>query len=204
MRKSTKLQLLIFLLFCVFNTTAHAQRNSVTVSGVGNFNPTTWLTLTAMNDTPMISFNKSSFGGAAEYSRWFTPTVAVGAMYEVNPSDIKFFLATGKFSIDPHLLHQEVIVLATERQSAGPIMIFEQVGPGVVLTYGNEPYDHPGWTADFALVYGGGVERVVNRRVSLVGGLRFLNSKPGCYDDHTCKASWGVTEDGHAGVQIRW
>lgn len=202
MRSRALSRLSISAILLLAGCVAHlaAQNNSLTLYGAGNYNPTTLLILTAQHDNPMVSFNKSSFGGAAEYDRWLTPRIAAGVLYEQNPSDIKFFMSNGKFSIDPRLTHFEVMTLVTEREPLGRLTVFQQEGTGADITYGPQP----GASADIALAFGGGVEFPLARHVAIPVGILFFDSQPGCYRDPTCRPTWGVTEDGHLGIRVSW
>jgi hypothetical protein len=173
-------------------------RNEVGIFAAGNINPVSSISI---QNTPhsVVSSNKSSIGGGAEYRHWITDRSALGLLYTQNPSDGKL-LWQGQNSIWPQM-RWDISVLATESFHVRKIAPFVSAGPGVVVTNG---HDNSGWSAGLAFVAGLGADYQLNRRFSARTGITFLDTKSGCYDDPTCHESWGVVEDLRVGVVYRW
>ncbi len=174
------------------------QRNDVAIFAVGNLNPVSNISI---QNTPhlAVSSNKSSLGGSAEYRRWFSDRFALGLLYTQNPSDGKL-LWQGRNYIWPQM-RWDLSVLVTESFILRNLAPFVSAGPGVVLTNG---YGNSGWSAGFAFVAGLGAEYQLSRRFSARTGITFLDTRSGCYDDPTCRETWGVVEDLRVGFVYKW
>jgi hypothetical protein len=173
-------------------------RNEVGIFTNGNLNPVSFI---SVQNTPhvAVSSNKSSLGGSAEYRRWFSDHHALGLLYAQNPSDGKL-LWQGQNYIWPQM-RWDLSVLATESFSVRNMAPFVCGGPGIVLTNG---YGISGWSAGFAFVAGLGTDYQLSRRFSARTGITFLDTRSGCYDDPTCRDTWGVVEDLRVGLVYKW
>jgi hypothetical protein len=173
-------------------------RSDVAVFALGNFNPATDIII---HNTPhlAVSSNKSSLGGSAEYRHWFSARNALGILYAQNPSDGKL-LWQGQNYIWPQM-RRDFSLLATQEMAIGRFLPFLDEGPGVVVTNG---YSNCGWSAGFALVAGLGADFQISRRFSARTGITFLDTSSGCYDDHTCRETWGVVKDLRVGLVYKW
>jgi hypothetical protein len=177
---------------------------------VGNYNSTSFVHLNdaSHGGQQIVSSNKSSFGGGAEYRWRLSDRNALGFLYVQNPSDGRLWTsstasmsgASTQTYIWP-LMRYDFSILATQSFKAGRITPFVSEGPGVVVTNG---YDNSGWSAGFAFVAGVGTEYELNPRLSARTGITFLNTKGGCYDDPTCRETWGVVEDLRIGFVYKW
>ncbi|HTV54143.1 MAG TPA: hypothetical protein VMI06_04430 [Terriglobia bacterium] len=200
----TALAWLLPLLFCVG---ASAQKNAVEIFAVGNFNPSTYIFLgyKTANPLPTFSSDKSAMGGGADYQFWFKPHVAAGLEYEQNPSDGHLVSETLPVSAFRHYtwpeMRYELLALTTQQADIGRFSLFIQEGVGSVVTNG---YSNSGWSHDFAIATGYGLRFHTTKRTSLFAGERILDSKQGCYEDHTCLQTWGTTQDLHAGLTFLW
>jgi hypothetical protein len=176
----------------------YGQRADVGIFAVGNFNPSTDISI---QNTPhtAVSSNKSSIGGGVEYRRWFSDRNGLGFLYVQNPSDGKL-IWQGQDYIWPQM-RRDFSILATQQFEIGRFVTFFNEGPGVVITNG---YSNSGWSAGFAFVAGLGIDYPLSRRLSARTGVTFLDTKSGCYDDQTCHATWGVVEDVRVGLAYKW
>ena len=174
------------------------ERNDAGIFSAGNFNPVTYISIQNVPHT-VISSNKSSVGGSAEYRHWFSDRSALGVLYTQNPSDGKL-LWQGQNSIWPQM-RWDLSILVTERLTARRIAPFVCGGSGVVVTNG---YSNSGWSAGFAFVGGLGTDYQISRRFAARTGVTFFNTKGGCYEDPTCHETWGVVEDVRVGLAYRW
>jgi hypothetical protein len=174
------------------------RRNDIGIFAFGNFNPVTPITI---RNTPhlAISSNKSSVGGSAEYRHWISAHNALGILYSQNPSDGKL-VWQGQNYIWPQM-RRDVSLLATQQIAIGRFLSFIDEGPGAVVTNG---YGNCGWSAGFALVGGVGTDYQLSRQFSMRTGVTFLETKSGCYDDHTCRETWGVVKDLRVGLVYKW
>jgi hypothetical protein len=185
-------------------------RTDIGIFTVGNFNSTS---LIHLNDSShggqqVVSSNKSSFGGGAEYRWRLSDRNALGFLYVQNASDGKLWVSsnasasgsTSQTYIWP-IMRYDFSILATQSFKAANIAPFVCEGPGTVVTNG---YRNSGWSAGFAFVAGLGADYQISRRLSARTGVTFLNTKNGCYDDPTCSESWGVVEDFRVGVVYKW
>jgi len=188
------------------------QRADVGIFTVGNFNQPNFIHLDGYHpgSQEVVSMNKSSLGGGAEYRWKLSDRNTLGFLYVQNPSDIKLFVGsapptpsgqsvTTQF-ISP-LMRWDISVLATQSFKAGKFTPFVCEGPGVLLSNG---YSNSGWSHGFAFVGGVGVERRVNPQFSIRQGITFLDTRSGCYNDPTCHATWGVSEDIRIGIVYKW
>jgi hypothetical protein len=98
-------------------------------------------------------------------------------------------------------MRSDLSVLATRSINVKSFAPFVSAGPGVVMTDG---YGNCGVSAGFALVGGLGTDYQLSRRFSARTGITFLETKSGCYDDHTCRETWGVVKDLRVGLAYRW
>jgi hypothetical protein len=174
------------------------RRNELGFFASGNFNP---LSNILIPNTPhlAVSSNKSSMGAGIEYRRWISNRNALGLLYTQNDSDGKL-LWQGQSFVWP-MMRYDLSVLATQRFMRKKIAPFLCEGPGVVITNG---YANSGWTAGFAFVAGLGTDYNLGSRFSARTGVTLFDTKSGCYDDPTCRASWGVATDLRVGLAYRW
>lgn len=101
-----------FLIVLALTATCCAQRNELSVSAAGNFNPTSYIWIqNAPHD--VLSTNRSSLGGGASYQHWVVQHVGFGAQYEQNPSDGKL-LWNGREYIWP-LMRYEFMAFSSQR-----------------------------------------------------------------------------------------
>ncbi len=165
---------------------------------VGNFNPVTYISI---QNTPhtVVSSNKSSVGGGVEYRHWFSDHNALGLLYVQNPSNGKLFWQGNNY-IWPQM-RWDLSVLATQKFDAKRFAPFVSEGPGIVLTNG---YKNCGWSGGIAIVVGLGTEYRISSRLSGRTGVTFLETKSGCYEDPTCRQTWGTVEDIRTGFIYRW
>jgi hypothetical protein len=174
------------------------QRNDVAIFALGNFNPVTDISIRNLPHLA-VSSNKSSLGGSAEYRHWFSNRTALGLLYAQNPSDGKL-LWQGQNYIWPQM-RRDMSVLATRSFNLRDMAPFVSAGPGMVATNG---YGNCGWSAGFAFVAGLGTDVHLSRRFSARTGITFLDTRSGCYDDHTCHETWGVVKDLRVGLAYKW
>jgi hypothetical protein len=208
--------LLFFLLLA--SATAAAQNNQVSVAAVGNFNPVTYIYINQVIPT-MGSSQKSSVGGGIEYDHWFTPYQAFGLMYEQNPSDGKLKgAANGKWYIWPQtryeflgMFTQQINInrLTYGQEGTGKVnrlTPFVQEGAGSVVTHENDKGDNAGagWSHSLAFAVGIGSDYWVNNKFAVRFGTIILADQTGCYDDPTCRPTWGLTHDLKAGFSWNW
>jgi opacity protein-like surface antigen len=178
-----------------------AQRNDLAVYAVGNFNSASYIYIPG--DQPVAASDKSSLGGGIEYRRWITPHIAVGPWFEANPSD-------GKLEWFEHyyiwpVMRYEFATLATEQfKPQWKIAPFFTEGPGFIVT--QSLVKNSGWSEDFALFIGAGVDYRILKHWAARAGLTFVDSATGCYGDPTCttKKSFAVSQDVRAGLAYRW
>jgi len=180
-------------------------KNEIAISAVGNLNSISYITL--HDGTPVTSSQKSSVGGGFEYRRWLSPHLALGGLFEQNSSDGMLLPARNpvpwKFTYYywPQM-HYEMGVLLTERFAAGKrITPFFHEGAGANVTDG---YDNSGWSHNFAFITGFGADYQVGKRTALRAGMNILNTKTGCYGDHTCQQTFSNVQDLTLGVVYRW
>lgn len=170
---------------------------------VGNFNSTSYIRLLRA-DQQVISSNKSSVGGGAEYRWRLSDHNALGLLYVQNPSDGKLWVSSSPGSTQTYvwpLMRYDLSILATQSFRVKRLAPFLSEGPGVVVTNG---YDNSGWSAGFAFVAGLGADYQLTPSLSARTGITFLNTKGGCYDDPTCSETWGVAEDLRIGFVYKW
>jgi hypothetical protein len=179
------------------------ERGDIGFFAVGNFNPTTYITIQSTPPT-VISSNKSSVGGGFEYRRWLGNHNALGLLFVQNPSNGKLLWGTDILNWPD--MRWDLSILATQKVRMGKFTPFLCEGPGVIVTNGNGSLEGTmaGWSADFAFVAGLGVEYELSPRLSGRAGMTFLDSRPGCYGDPTCKPTWGVAQDARVGIVYKW
>lgn len=214
--------LLIFLLLA--SSVAAAQSNQISVAGEGNFNPVTYIYLyqpsPAAENNTVGSSQKSSLGGSAEYSHWFTPYQAFGIRYEQNPSDGKLLGAVNrKWYIWPQMRY-EVLGMFTRQIKVNRLAVFGQggtekvnrlrpfvqEGAGSVVTHENDKGDKSGagWSHSLAFAVGGGSDYWVNDKFAVRLSTTIVADQTGCYDDPTCRPSWGLSHDFGVGFSWKW
>lgn len=201
---------LLFLLLA--SATAAAQKNELSVQGVGNFNPVTYVYINQAIPT-MGSSQKSSVGGGAEYDRWFSRYQAFGLRFELNPSDGKLHgAANGLWYIWPQMRY-EFIGMFTEQFNGNHEQIrvrkvtpFIQEGAGAVVTqeYGDDNRGRAGWSHSLAYAAGTGSDYWVNNKFAVRLSAVMMADETGCYDDPTCRPTWGVSHDFDAGLVWKW
>jgi hypothetical protein len=186
------------------------QRADVGIFTVGNFNPASFVHLddASHGGQQVVSSNKSSLGGGAEYRWRWGDRNAVGFLYVQNPSDGKLWVSSSASASGAStqsyiwpLMRWDFSILATQSFKVKNMAPFVCAGPGAVVTNG---YGNSGWSAGFALVAGFGTDYRLGRRWSVREGVTFLNTRNGCYDDPTCHETWGVVEDLRVGAVYRW
>lgn len=207
--------LLFFLLLA--SATATAQSNQVSVVGVGNFNPVTYIYLyqpsPAVESNTVGSSQKSSLGGGAEYDHWFNPHQAFGVRYEQNPSDGKLLGAVNrKWYIWPQM-RMELLGMFTEEvkvnrftEQANRFTSFIQEGAGAVVTHEDDKGDKSaaGVSHSLAFAAGGGTDYWVNDKLAVRISSTIIAAQTGCYDDPTCRPTWGLSHDFEAGFSWKW
>ena len=185
---------------------AQELKNEIAISAVGNLNSASYIYLS--DATPVTSSQKSSVGWGMEYRHWLSPHYAVGALFEQNPSDGK--LLPAYTSAKPHVfhyymwpqMHYDMGVVLTERFAASKrITPFFHEGAGGNITNG---YDNSGWSHNFAFITGFGADYAVGKRTALRAGMNILNTKTGCYGDHTCRQTWSNVQNLTLGAVYRW
>lgn len=180
-------------------TLVRCQSNDIGIFGFGNFNPVSYITI---QNTPhvAVSSNESWIGAAAEYRHFFDAHTGLSVIYAQNSSTGNLYWQ-GMSYIWP-LMRYKVETLAVERfdmrKKWSPFM---QEGPGAIVTNG---YATSGWSAGFAFVLGLGVDYHISSRWSARIGDEFLTTRSGCYDDPTCKQTWGVVQDLRTGIVYGW
>lgn len=204
--------LLLFLL--IATASAAAQKNQISVMGEGNFNPVTYVYI----DHPipiMGSSQKSSLGGGAEYDRWFNPHHAFGVRYEQNPSDGKLSgnNVTNGWAVWPQM-RWEILGLFTEQLGShaeeaekvrmGRLTPFIQEGAGAVLTDDETNWALAGWSHSLAIAAGSGTDYWVTDRLAVRVSALVIADQTGCYDDPTCRPTWGLSHDIGAGFSYKW
>ena len=184
---------------------AQELRNEIAISAVGNLNSVSYIYL--RDGTPVTSSQKSSLGWGAEYRRWLTPHFAIGPIFEQNASDGKLLPATNpkpytlKYYIWPQT-HYEMGGVATEQFALGKrVNGVLREGAGGVVTNG---YDNCGWSHDFAFITGFGADYYLRKRTAVRTGMTLLNTRTGCYGDHTCQQTWSNVQDLSVGLSYRW
>jgi len=185
-------------------------RTDVGIFTVGNLNSTSFIRLNdaSHGGQQVVSSNKSSLGGGAEYRWRWNDRNAFGLLYVQNPSDGKLWVsssasasgASSQSYIWP-LMRWDFSILATQSFRLKNLSPFLNEGPGVVVTNG---YSNSGWSGGFAFVAGVGTDYQFSRRFSTRVGVTFLNTRGGCYDDPTCSETWGVVEDLRIGFVYKW
>lgn len=178
-------------------------QNQISISAVGNQNPVTYVYIDQILPT-MGSSQKSSFGGGIEYDRWLTPSLAVGAMYEQNPSDGKLLEGTGReWSIWPQM-RREILGVATREFTGRKVSPYVQAGAGALLTDEDGGNAGAGWSHSFAIVAAGGTDYWISPKMAFRAGSTVLATKTGCYNDPTCRPTWGLSHDVWIGLIRRW
>jgi hypothetical protein len=200
----------VFFLMLAATCSAQELRNEIAISAVGNLNSDSYIYLHDYQDEPVMTSNKSSVGWGAEYRRWLSPHFAIGPIFEQNPSDGKLLpteegvqpgQGTLKYYTWPQMRY-EIGGVATEQFAVGKKYTgFFREGAGGVLTNG---YGNCGWSHDFALITGFGVDYYLKTRTALRAGMNILNTRTGCYGDHTCRETWSNVQDLSLGVSYRW
>lgn len=207
---------LLFVLLLV-SASAAAQKNQISVSGVGNFNPVTYIYLyqpsPAVYSNTVGSSQKSSLGGSIAYDRWFNPHLAFGVKVEQNPSDGKLLGALNrKWYIWPQMRY-EFLGMFTERLRhhdqefrLGRFTSFIQEGAGTVVTreYGDHNAAGAGWSHSLAFAAGTGSDYWVSNRLSVRISALAIATQTGCYDDPGCRPTWGMSHDFGAGFTWNW
>lgn len=210
-------KLLLFLL--IASASAAAQKNQISLTGEGNFNPVTYVYI-PQNPPIMGSSQKSSLGGAVEYDRWFTPHQAFGVRYEQNPSDGKLITAAqfaGVYTQNRNIWPQmrwECLGLFTQRfevsPSEGPkirpsrITPFIQEGAGAVITDDKTNWAMAGWSHSLAFAAGSGSDYWITNNLSVRVNALMIADQTGCYDDPACRPTWGISHDFGAGFSYMW
>lgn len=180
-------------------------KNEIAISAVGNLNSVSYIYLS--NGLPVTSSQKSSVGWGMEYRHWLAPHYALGAIFEQNTSDGKLLPAADGTPYNYRYynwpqMHYETGVLMTERFAAGKrLTAFVHEGAGGNLTNG---YDISGWSHDFAFITGFGVDFPLKARTAMRAGMNILNTRTGCYGDHTCHQTWSNVQDLTLGFVYRW
>ena len=195
--------LLFFLLLA--SATAAAQKNQLSIGAVGNFNPVTYVYINQVPST-MGSSQKSSIGGGLEYDHWFKPYLANGVIYEQNPSDGKLLEGNGRiWSIWPQMRY-EFLDMFTEQVGVNRFTPFIQEGAGTVVTheYGDGNAAGAGWSHSLAFAAGFGSYYWINNRFAVRLSTIILDDQTGCYDDPTCRPTWGLSHDLEAGFSWAW
>lgn len=210
--------LLFFLLLAP--AIATAQSNQINITGVGNFNPVTYIYLyqpsQATQNNTVGSSQKSSLGGGAEYDHWFSRYQAFGVRYEQNPSDGKLLGAVNrKWYIWPQMrmeflgmFTEDVRVnrLLPEQSRAHRVTSFVQEGAGAVLTheYGDGDAAGAGWSHSLAYAAGVGSDYWVSDKLAVRISSTLIASATGCYDDPGCRPTWGISHDFDTGFSWTW
>ncbi len=203
--------LLFFLL--LISGTAAAQKNQLTLTAEGNFNPVTY-SYVNMPGSTLVDSQKSSLGGGAEYDHWFTRYQAFGVRYEQNPSDGREKDALGYITSIWPQSRRELLGLFTQHlgiRRQGEFQInkftsFLQEGGGAVVTCecsdGNKHF--AGWSHSAAFAAGTGTDYSVNERLSIRFSALIIATATGCYDDPRCQPTTGLSHDIGLGFTWKW
>jgi len=191
----------LFCLVCSAQVTSHAKypRNDVGIFAMGNFNPVSYISI---QNTPhtVVSSNKSSLGGSAEYRRYLNWRNAIGISYAQNPSDGKLYW-NGQNYIWP-LMRYETTIIAIQQLRDGAFRPFLVEGVGVIVTNG---YSNSGWSANFVpLVAGVGADYRISAHFDARVEMLYEDAKQGCYDGKACHDANGVVQNAKAGVVWRF
>lgn len=204
----------------IASATAVAQKNQISITGEGNFNPVTYVYI-PQTPNMMGSSEKSSLGVGAEYDRWFNSHLAFGVRYEENPSDGKLlesglmhnpaydygwaifpqtrYESLGLFTEQFEVNHGEV---AEARM--GRLTPFIQEGAGAVITDDETKWAKAGWSHSMTFAAGTGSDYWVTGRLAVRISALMMANQTGCYDDPLCTPSWGVSHDFGAGFSYKW
>lgn len=206
----------LFFFLLLVSATAMAQSNQVSLEGVGNFNPLTEIFLN--QPSPVSIYNtvassqKSSLGGGAEYDHWFSSHEAFGVRYEQNPSDGKLFGRNDKFYIWPQM-RMEFLGMFTEEvrvnrlpEQVKRVTSFIKEGAGSVMTHEDDKGDRSlaGLSHSLAFAFGVGTDYWVNDKLAVRFSSTVIADQTGCYDDPTCRPTWGLSDDFGAGFSWKW
>lgn len=160
-----------------------AQKQEISVSVVGNFNPTYYVEL--WDGTNQITGgNADTVGGSAEYRYCFAEHWCAGPLYEQNKTDGVLWAPDGLGGGTYYrwlLMRYEALAMLTAREPISSRWALDvQAGAGFIVTNG---YSNSGWSEDFAVATGASVEYALRPRWSLISGERLLNTAQGCYGD---------------------
>ncbi|MGI0134629.1 MAG: hypothetical protein ACREBW_06705, partial [Candidatus Micrarchaeaceae archaeon] len=61
-----------------------------------------------------------------------------------------------------------------------------------------------GWSHSMAFAAGVGSDYWINNRLSLRVSSLILADQTGCYDDPTCRPTWGLSHDIGVGLSWKW
>lgn len=181
-------------------TSGQRPRNQVSLSVADDLNPVTQAQLTAPSPPEtLISRNRSALGGMFEYQRW-TGNVAIGAFFEANPSDGHLF--DGQKNYIWPLLNMQTGLLATERITRSKESWWFQEGNSVIMS--QSLVRNSGFSWDFGLAGGVGVDYTLSHRWALRAGEKLLLNHTGCYDGRQCNEQLRITQDPEIGVVFGW
>ena len=216
MKASANVKNLFFLLLLA-SATAMAQRNQISVIGVGNFNPVTYININEpdppFGNNTVGSSQRSSLGGGAEYEHWLSPHQAFGVRYEQNPSGGKLLGAVNSVWATWPQMRMEFLGMFTEEvranrftERANRFTSFIQEGAGTVVTDEDDKGDEgkAGWSHSVAYAFGGGTDYWVNDKLAVRISSLIVASATGCYDDPGCRSTWGLSHDFETGFSWKW
>jgi hypothetical protein len=186
-----------------------AQKNSLTLYAVGQFNSTDMTYIPSAYYLPMPSHNASKAGGGAEYMRALSPTVSAGVWFETNRSDGSLLVEVRTPSLLAWqgwpLEEYNFAALAEETfWHKARWQPFLQEGFGFIVT--QSLVRNSGWSADPAPFYGGGVGYRLSKHWKAKVGMLVWDSRTGCYDDPACttKGSFAVGNVPRLGLEWAW
>jgi hypothetical protein len=195
-----------YLFFIFITSICFAQRNEISILAIGNFNPTSYIYI--QHPLPeVISSNRSSLGAGISYQHYPNKYIGIGIQVEENPSGGKLFDHT--YYIRWPLLRYEYEGFISQRIDSGKWGLSIREGIGTILTEELGGYKKPdprasGWSHDFDILVGFNIDYHLYHNLSFRTGLTNLETKPGCYNDKTCKATWAGVRDVGLGPVFTW
>lgn len=195
-----KIVLFVFL----FALPLFAQRNDLGAFAVGNFNGGSFIYI--QGDTPVDVAYRSSAGVGVEYRHWLTPSIAAGVWWMSNPSTgIQFTSSNNPYHYDFPLIRYEFAAPMTVRLwQHSRIKPFFQLGVGYIVTQSLQASSLAGWSHDPNLIGGGGFDYDLSSQWEARAAVLIWDGPQGCYDDPTCRASIGQTQDLRVGMAYKF
>jgi hypothetical protein len=193
------MKLLSALLALVICATANAQKNEAAAYALGNFNPAYFATQTGQI---FAGDNTAAIGYGVDYNRTLTKHNAIGILVGQDSVQAELFEGNNSF-FRWKLRRYEVSILASQQFTRKRLTGFIFEGPGAIVTNGGAALS--GWTGNFAIVTGFGVEYSFTKHFGERTRVSFEDSNTGCYGDRLCnQARWSVAQDLWSGLSFRW